>query len=236
MLVSAFRRTVASPRSICHAAMAMSPFTVAVSQSVSRVPKMLEQEEGGGETAGDCAQGIERIQRRDVATPASSSAHHAARAAAGNVPPIAIVGTASTRAVRARRAIVSDDEAQTGGAAGGDIQRAHQREEPRTRGRRQRDDGFELRVQEQRARVNIRAAAQQQPAGAQAAGEDGQHGGGRRGRRAKDQPELPEPANLVDQGTKARAEQQRRDRRGVFAHARLSRVRSARASGCAGAQ
>ena len=57
----------------------------------------------------------------------------------------------------------------------------------------------------------VGARPEQQPAGAEAADEDREHGGGRRGRGAEDQPELAQPADLIDERAEPGAEEQRGD-------------------------
>ena len=56
----------------------------------------------------------------------------------------------------------------------------------------------------------IGARAEQQPAGAEAADEDREDGRGRRGRGAEDQPELAQPADLIDERAESRAKEEGR--------------------------
>ena len=56
--------------------------------------------------------------------------------------------------------------------------------------------------------MTIGARTEQQAAGAEAADEDGEYRGRRRGRRAEDQPEFAEPADLVHESAETGSEEQ----------------------------
>ena len=91
----------------------------------------------------------------------------AARAAAGKVPPIAIVGTASTSALRTTRAIVATVLAERRSIRRCEIEVADGRKQHGSRGRRHGDDQLELRVQDERARMPIGPRPEQETAHAQ---------------------------------------------------------------------
>ena len=66
--------------------------------------------------------------------------------------------------------------------------------------------------------MSIGARPEQEAADAKAADEDRQDGRRRRSRRAEDQPEVAQPADLIDEGAEAGTEQQESDQPGSKTH------------------
>ena len=112
----------------------------------------------------------------------------------------------------------AEHEAEHRAADRSQLQRAAEREvdelndgqDERRERRGDGDDGFELRVIEDRTRVAVGPGPEDEPPDAEPADEDGQHRGRRGGRGAEDQPELPHPRGLIDESGTARTEQQQR--------------------------
>lgn len=98
-------------------------------------------------------------------------------------------------------------------AAGGEVRVPDEREEERAEQGAAGDAELQDGVEPQRPRVPVRPEPQRRSAHSQAAHEDGQHRGGRVGRRSEDQPQLAQPAHLVDERAEARAEEEGRQRR-----------------------
>ena len=67
--------------------------------------------------------------------------------------------------------------------------------------------------------MSIGARPEQQAAHPEPADEDREHRGGRGGGGAENQPEIAQPADLVDEGAEAGTEQERGDEPGSCAHA-----------------
>ena len=182
---------------------------------------MFEQEECRHQTSDDSAQRVQAVEDRDVAPTDVRLPRHAAGDGRQRSPHCH-GGHRQHQRAQHESAGSAADQAQAWRPAGGDVQRADQEEQQRAGGRRQRHDGFELRVQPDRTRVAIRTRSQQHAAGAQAADEDRQHRRRCRGGCAEDQAELAKPSELVDEGAEARSEHERRDSPGRSAHVGVS--------------
>src|SRR5205814_2180788 len=105
-----------------------------------------------------------------------------------------------------------DRGAEARRSAGRDVDRAHVAEQQRAEGGRERGRELEPRIENERTRMPNGARADEEAAGAEAADEDREHRGRRRRARAENQPELAQPADLIDEGAEAGREEQRRDR------------------------
>ena len=114
-------------------------------------------------------------------------------------------------------------------AAAREIDRSREQNQKRAQRREHGDDALERRVEEERTRMAIGPRTEREPADAEAADEDRQHGGRRGGARAEDQPELTKPRRLIDESAEARPEQQRRHGCGARSHLTASASRRASA-------
>ena len=179
--------------------------------------EQLEQPERSDHAAGDGADRVERVERRDVLAARVAGACDRARRGGQRAAHRECRHGENQRAENEttdRR----DRHAEAGGAAAGDVDGPHEREQERAHRRADRDRRFEIGVEEKRTRLAIRARTEQQAADAEAADENREHGGRRRRRRTEDQPEFTEPADLIDQRAESGAEKQQTDRPGARAH------------------
>jgi hypothetical protein len=170
-------------------------------------PERFEHPERGDYAADDGAEGVEGVERGDVLTPGVRVAGGGARRRrerpahrhgwhrederAQNQPP----GSGHERA-------------QTAGAAAEKIERADDEEQQRREGGGNGHNRFERCIETQGLILPIGPRPKQESADAEAANEDGEDGGGGRSGCAKDEPELPQPGQLVHEGTEARASEQ----------------------------
>ena len=172
-------------------------------------PEGLQHEEGGDQAAGHRAQGVDSVKD-------------------GGGAPAVVAGMLDRTRGRSQRSPGEDgrhqqhesgqDEARQRAhrpphhrrAAEADVGLAHQREEPRCRRRRDRDQRLQPRVQLKGIGATVGARPDEPASEAEPAHEHGEHRRRGRGRGAEDQPELASPRRLIREGTGAGSEQQRR--------------------------
>ncbi len=196
-----------------------------------------QQDEVGGERTGHGSDGVDGIERSDVAAPGIAGAGHR-------------LGRGGERASHQERRHAEHDDreqqpyegragqSEDRGAADREVELSSPEHEQRCERGAQRDPELEVRVQRQGAGELVGALAQQQATDAEPSHEDGEDRGVSGSGRTEDELELPKPGDLIDQRAQSREEEQRSDRGHGGAGGALRGLESRRrvVRGCSGAR